>query len=353
MKIDITDIENKGEIDLKPPAEEPVEEEPAAEETTTEEPVEEPQEAGTLHPVITYAKQNPAIICALVVVLVLIVVVIVRMLRKKKPVSEPEAEVTETKTKATEEEVSSVPVMAACVHEIGAREDQQDSYGISEFVDAEKGLLAVVADGMGGLSNGKAVSSLTVKTCMDVFYSLPGYIAHEDMLLQMAVQSNQAVNQMLRSSGKSGSTLVAATIGQGALHFLTIGDSRIYLYRGGALIQLNREHIYREELILSALNGRMSIHQTNHDSQAKSLTSYLGIGDIPHLDRNYEGIKLLSKDKIILSSDGIFGTLSQAQLEAALQLPVAEAAENIKAMVQAAGKQYQDNYTAVVLEYLG
>jgi len=384
MKIDITDIENKdGEVNLpteipgseeqpfveeeQPIAEEeePVtEEEPAAEEEEPAAEEEEPaaEEAGTLQPVITYVKQNPMIFATLGVIIVLLVILLITKLKGKKnsKAEEKSEEVlseekisTITQPQAEGESIKESPVKAASVHEQGAREDQQDSFGISDYMDQGKGLLAVVADGMGGLDNGKAVSSLTVNTCFDVFYSLPNYISHEDMLLQMAVQSNHAVNQMLKASGRSGSTLVAAIIGNGQLHYLTIGDSHIYLYRGGALLQMNKEHIYREELSLEALNGRMSIHQANNDPQAKSLTSYLGIGRIPYLDRNYEGIKLVSGDKIILASDGVFGTLSQEQMEEALQLSAEEAAEKMGSMVAAANRPYQDNYTAVVLEYKG
>lgn len=387
MKIDITDVENKdGEVNLPTEVsgseeqpfvekEEPVteEEQPVAEEeqplaeekqpvAEEEQPITEKEttEAGTLQPVITYVKQNPMIFVTLGVILVLLVLLVISTLKgKRKPdISDKpeEAEPEEKIVTAPQPENAAInvkPVKTASIHEQGAREDQQDSFGISDYMDQGKGLLAVLADGMGGLDNGKAVSSLTVNTCFDVFYSLPNYISHADMLLQMAVQSNHAVNQMLKASGRSGSTLVAAMIGNGQLHYLTIGDSHIYLYRGGALLQLNREHIYREELSLEALNGRMSIHQANHDSQAKSLTSYLGIGRIPYLDRNYEGIKLVSGDKIILASDGVFGTLSQEQMEEALQLSAEKAAEKIGNMVAVTNRPYQDNYTAVVLEYEG
>ena len=395
MKFDITDIKNKdGEVKL--PAEIPEQEEqpfkekeqpvadeqPVAEEeqpvVEEEQPVveeerpvveeerpaaeEETTEAGTLQPIITYVKQNPMIFVTLGVILVLLVLLVISILKgkKKSNTGEKSAEVmpeeklsTITQPQAEGNAVKTVPVKAASVHEQGSREDQQDSFGISDYMEQGKGLLAVVADGMGGLDNGKAVSSLAVNTCFDVFYSLPNYISHTDMLLQMAVHSNQAVNQMLKVSGRSGSTLVAAIIGNGQLHYLTIGDSHIYLYRGGALLQLNREHIYREELSLEALNGRISIHQANNDPQAKSLTSYLGIGRVPYLDRNYEGIKLVSGDKILLASDGVFGTLSQEQMEEALQLSAEKAAEKIGNMVAAANRPYQDNYTAVVLEYEG
>ena len=156
---------------------------------------------------------------------------------------------------------------------------------------------------------------------------------------------------MLRGQERSGSTLVSCVIRNGYLHFLTVGDSRIYLYRGGALIQLNREHIYQEELACRAVNQEVSLPQVRGDRQAHALTSYFGIGRIPYIDRNDEGLKLLSGDKILMASDGVFGTLTQAQMEAALTQDVSAAARTMGELIRQANRPHQDNNTAVVLEY--
>ena len=243
-------------------------------------------------------------------------------------------------------------VNAAVYQHIGARNDQQDSYGVSEpGAYAQTGVMAIVADGMGGLANGRAVSSSLVRTFQEGFrYAGPGTDA-ADLLLDLATRANSGVNQMLRGQERSGSTLVAALIRGGMLHFLTVGDSRIYLYRGGALLQLNREHIYQEELAVKALNQVVSLQQVRGDRQAHSLTSYFGIGRIPAMDRNYEGIKLVDGDKLLLASDGIFGTLTQAQMEAAMGQSVQDAARTLGDWVLSANRPHQDNNTAVVLEY--
>lgn len=55
----------------------------------------------------------------------------------------------------------------------------------------------------------------------------------------------------------------------------------------------------------------------------------------------------------MLASDGVFGTLSDAQLESALSGDVRTAADAIGAMIRAANRHGQDNNTAVILEYRG
>lgn len=246
--------------------------------------------------------------------------------------------------------------VAAAVHQdIGAREDQQDSYGVSRTeMYAQQGLMAVVADGMGGLANGKAVSSTLVRTFLDGFPQVSGYYNQTaDVLLDLSIRANAQINQMLRGADRSGSTLVAALVRDGYLHFLTVGDSRIYLYRGGALLQLNREHIYQEELAVKAVNQAVSMGQVRSDRQAHALTSYFGIGRIPSIDRNDEGIRLVPGDRILLASDGVFGTLSREQMEQALMSDIHDAAKQMGDMIRTEDKPYQDNNTLVLLEYKG
>lgn len=257
-------------------------------------------------------------------------------------------------------------MVSAVVQETGAREDQQDSYGIEEFDNPgnadDQGILAIVADGMGGLSNGKEASSLTVDTCIQVFRTQrmyhsfgnrPGQKPVPEVLLEMAKEAVSRTKQAFSGEERGGSTLVSAVIRDGRLSFLCVGDSRIYLYRKGGLLQLNREHVYQEELVLEAVNGRLALEEAKTDAQARALTSYLGQGNIFWLDRNREEIKLVAGDKILLATDGVFGTLPAARLEHALEKDVRQAAEEIREEIEKAGLSYQDNYTAVILEYRG
>lgn len=245
-------------------------------------------------------------------------------------------------------------ITAAVHHHVGARKDQQDSYGVSDLnAYATNGILAIVADGMGGLANGKAVSSNLVHGMLNYFRQTSGQENVPDMMLDMLTQSNDQINRMLQGADRSGSTLVSAIVRDGYLHFLTVGDSRIYLYRHGVLLQLNREHIYQEELALKAVNHIVPLAQVTGDRQAHALTSYLGIGRLTHLDRNYEGIKLEPGDKLLLASDGVFGTLSQEEMEEALRNGIGDATDLIGEKIRKANMQYQDNNTALVLEYHG
>ena len=297
---------------------------------------------------------------ALVIVLALLAGVLAVLLRRKRSAHSATTAVAadgpqDAALPSTSQITPPAPAgsLRLAVHQhIGKREDQQDSYVCTDpAAYGSQGVLAAVADGMGGLSNGAAVSEALVRTLEEGFRRSDPGCNSADLLLQLAIRANAQVAQLLRDKSRSGSTLVAAVIRGGVLHFFSVGDSRIYLYRGGGLIQLNREHVFQEELALRALNRELPLGRVRTDRQAHFLTSYFGIDRIPALDRNDEGIKLVSGDKLLLASDGVFGTLTAAQLEEALRKEPEEAASAIGAMIESAGAAYQDNNTAVILEY--
>ena len=306
---------------------------------------------------------NGMLLGALGVVLVLLAAVLALLRRRRARNSETVAAETApadlSAEKAPLPSTSEITAPAAkgsvraAVHQhIGKREDQQDSYVCTDpAVYGARGVLAVVADGMGGLSNGRAVSQALVRCFEEGFLRADPTFCSADLLLQLAIRANAQVNGMLQGQERSGSTLVAAVIRGGLLHFLCVGDSRVYLYRGGGLIQLSREHIFQEELAVRALNREIPGSRVRADRQARSLTSYFGIGHIPALDRNDAGIKLISGDKILLASDGVFGTLTGQTLEALMAMEPEAAAQAMGERIAAADKRYQDNHTAVILEY--
>lgn len=244
------------------------------------------------------------------------------------------------------------------VHNIGKRKSQQDSFGLSQegtYLNPEgKGVLAIVADGMGGLQNGGEISALVTMSMMKAFDGQTDGLTADQELLRMLNQANQNVNALLQSSHiqKGGSTLVAVIVRGNDLYWLTVGDSHLCLYRDNVLMQINRDHIYGVELDEMAARGEISVQRALEDPQRKALTSYIGMGKIEKIDRNIRPLKLRKGDRLILMSDGIFGTLSDDELTAALHLPVDESAVAIDQMIQARRKPSQDNYTAVILEYV-
>lgn len=253
------------------------------------------------------------------------------------------------KAKAAGTAVKSCPEVWA-VHEQGAREYQEDSYVISDTDNADiYGTLAVVSDGMGGLEKGDQVSDTVVTTAINGFYKMQGEC--DQILLALLTWANQAVNGLLGPSqqGKSGATVVMGLLKNGRFHYLSVGDSRICLYRNGKLIQLNREHVFRNELMLRVVNKEISFQDASLNPRAAGLTGYLGQGNLKHVDLPAQPVEVLPGDKFILMSDGVYNALADEEISAALDKDVKEAAEAIHRTVQSKNYSNQDNYTAVIM----
>ena len=285
-----------------------------------------------------------AAIAAVLVVLLVILLVVLKKRRKskeQKPESIPATRLDDT--------VSS-PIAVGKLHAQGRRSSQQDSFFVSpaEMISTH-GLLALVADGMGGLADGDRVSQTAVSTMAEGFYNIKG----EPMLLLLALleRANRAVNNLLGPSGrnKSGSTLVAGLVRENKFYYLSVGDSRICLYRNGVLTQLNREHVFRNELLVQAVNGEKTFQNALTDKSAAGLTSFLGMGKLKYVDIPASAIEIQPGDKFLLMSDGIYNALPDAELKACLDKAPEEAAKDIGVAIEAKGYTSQDNYTAVIL----
>lgn len=238
------------------------------------------------------------------------------------------------------------------LHQQGARSSQQDCFSVSPSdLVPTYGLLAVVADGMGGLSDGDKVSQAAVAAMMNSFYEAPGQ--PEEVLLALLGRANNEVNRLLGPDGysKSGSTVVAGLVRNGKFYSLSVGDSRVCLYRGGALYQLNREHIFRHELEIRAVNGEEDLRTAYTHPRGAGLTSYLGMGQLKYVDMPAAPIDIQGGDMFLLMSDGVYNALTQAELTACLNASAVEAAARLEQAIRAKNYSNQDNYTAVILGF--
>ena len=258
-------------------------------------------------------------------------------------------------TKETvEETVCPIPgISLGKIHDIGRRDYQQDSFGQTAVL-RNTGILAVLADGMGGLSGGERVSQKIVMEALtfgstlqanQVPTALPGMVAG----------INRAVNQMLGPKGlyTSGSTVVSALITGNALRWISVGDSRVYLYRDGQLSQLSRDHDLLQDWMPDILEGKRSMAEALRDPNGRKLTSFIGMGELRHVDYNRTPIPLLPGDRVLLMSDGVYGTVSDAEMAVILRDcgSVQLAASHIGQRIMGAALPYQDNYTLIVLGY--
>ena len=240
-------------------------------------------------------------------------------------------------------------ITVGSLQNIGGRPYQEDSSGVANLSD---GALAVVADGMGGLSNGDKVSQKIIFTMMGFAKALrPGQM--DGVLFQMVKGTVDVVNRMLGKDGlyKSGSTLMAVLVRGNRFHWIAVGDSHIYLFRDGQLIQLNQEHNRGQDLLRHAIAGELTFDEVRADPKKSGLTSFIGMGEIKYVEKSLDSISLHPGDRIVLMTDGVFNALSDSEIAAVLaQNPdVKTAARMMEQGVLSKAAPHQDNFTAVIL----
>lgn len=260
--------------------------------------------------------------------------------------------------KRKESEGKNAEVRIGNMHKIGSRESQQDSFGVSDISDArlceEKGVFAVIADGMGGLSNGAEVSAIVTSYMLNHFAKKTFENELSIELLAMTVNANDEVIRYIKENGnvQCGSTVVAAIIKDYSLSFVSVGDSRIYLERNGVLYQVNREHTYASELDEKAARCEITPEEAKNDPQRQALTSYIGMEEPLQMDRSLRPVPLAAGDRVLLMTDGVSGTITDDEIQKAASLNAYEAAAKLESLVQSKKKPNQDNYTAIIIECL-
>lgn len=236
---------------------------------------------------------------------------------------------------------------------IGTRQRQEDSFAFVNAVDVTEiknnGFLAVVADGMGGMKDGKFVSEAAIKKVTDDFKKMD---REKDLGIQLKESIYEANSILYKTFGGSGgTTIVACIFFQERLYFVSVGDSFLYLKRGEGIYRLNREQTYRQELYRKLLyEGTLDPTQANEDEDGPRLSQFLGNSELGEVDALCRPWSIQNGDIILICSDGVGGVLTDKELLECLTEPASDGAcRRIEQEIQAKGRRHQDNYTALVI----
>ena len=230
-------------------------------------------------------------------------------------------------------------LLAAAGHasETGKRADNQDFVGVYTATETERarhGMIAALADGVGGARGGRVAAELAVRSLIDGLYDQPDTIGPAAAVARVM----GPYNRWLHSAGKSDALAHAATTftalvlkGRRA-HALHVGDSRAWLFRDGRLTQLTEDHCHA------------------HPDQRHILYRAIGIEERLRLDHHEIGLDL--HDRLLLTSDGVHETLDAKRIAAILgtrHSAEADAQALVEAALQAGS---QDNASAIVIDII-
>jgi serine/threonine protein phosphatase PrpC len=239
---------------------------------------------------------------------------------------------------------------------IGARQQQQDSFGFSDPSDKafvrHGGFLGIVADGMGGLTNGQEASLAAVRSFLAAYQAKTSTESVVDALSRSLLEANRAVLEIAKngSSSEAGTTLVAAVVLNERVYWISAGDSRIYWLHNDQLTQLTADHVYAAKLNRDVVQGRLSLTEAQNHPERASLTSFLGRSDLAITDRNLRPLLLHKNDCILLCSDGFYRALSASEIAEAFRGNPQHACDSLVQLGLAKNRKQQDNLTIIALK---
>ncbi len=248
---------------------------------------------------------------------------------------------------------------------VGARAHQEDSSRVWRASTAppvsmplpagelDGGVLAVLADGMGGHVSGELASRLACDNFVAAFErtGLDGGAG-----LQLALEtSNDSIRHAVAGDAAlkgMGCTLVASFLSSEGLRWASVGDSALLIYRKGHLSRLNADHSHGAMLDKQVEAGIITAEVALSDRRRRALRSALTGNVIPIQEIEAEAYPLEPGDWVILASDGLL-TLSGDEIATVISdFETSSPGELADALLQAVtDKQapHQDNTTIVAI----
>ncbi len=226
-------------------------------------------------------------------------------------------------------------VSSGFASEQGTRSDNQDFVGIYDGTATERrlhGMTAAVADGVGGAKGGRVAAELAVRALIEGFYDQPDTIGPAAAVQRVMAPFNRWLAAMGRTDAMAhaATTFTAFVLKTRKGHVLHVGDSRAWHFRDGHLTLLTKDHT------------------RSHPDQRHILYRALGIEERLRLD--HHEFALAEHDRLLLTSDGVHGSLSARRLEKLMGARNSAEAD-AQAIVDAAlAGGSQDNASAIVLD---
>jgi PPM family protein phosphatase len=227
-------------------------------------------------------------------------------------------------------------VRFSALTDIGRRRSvNQDAYGSGQ---TGLGDLFIVCDGMGGHLAGEEASRLAVAAI-----SAASDATDPTELLQRAItRANEQV--FAAGQGTMGTTAVAGLFHANTLYVANVGDSRAYLVREGAIVQITRDHSLVAEQVAA---GFLTAEQARSSQQRNIITRALG--NRADVEADIFSCALQAGDTLLLCSDGLHGLVSDSELAETISMSsLDEAAKQFIALANARGGH--DNITAVLVQ---
>lgn len=176
----------------------------------------------------------------------------------------------------------------------------------------QRGVLAIVCDGMGGHEAGEVASALALETIVKRLDSdephLPDDLVHAVVAANRAIFETARTNPRMRGMGTTCCTLV---LHNGAAYCAHVGDSRCYLLRGDQLFLMTEDHSAVMELVR---RGIISRDEARNHPDKNVISRALGSHKEVEVSTWSQPFSVQLDDTFLLCSDGLYDLVDDEQI---------------------------------------
>ena len=242
-----------------------------------------------------------------------------------------------------------MPLRVGAATDVGLKRSQnEDRFAIWNAEGAQaatRGVLLVVADGMGGAQAGEVASQLAVECVLKTYgegaNSILDDLEHAVETANHVIHEHSLAHPELRGMG---TTCTAVVVRGNEAYFAHVGDSRAYRVRQGGIEQLTADHSLVAQLVE---HRHLTPEQAKVDPRRNVVTRSVGVGSEVDVDAAAVNNPLQQGDTLVICSDGLHTLVEDREIaQFAAGADVRVACDQLIALANERGGH--DNITVVI-----
>lgn len=256
-----------------------------------------------------------------------------------------------TVARPTDPGIIPLTVIGAALTDVGAvRTSNEDSVALVVPDEirklGEKGVLAVVADGMGGHEGGEVASGIATSRVPETYYAAAG--SPQQCLLKAFELANRQIFDHAQKNPQlsgMGTTCTAVAVVNGMAYAAHVGDSRAYLIRSDEIYCMTEDHSATMELVKQ---GMISLSEARTHEERNVILRAMGTHAELEVSCWSTPFPMRGGDRLLLCSDGLYEQIEDKELASivAAHTPEQGCRELIRISIERASS---DNASAVIL----
>jgi len=256
-----------------------------------------------------------------------------------------------SKIRSTDAGISACVVEASVLSETGPHRQSNEDCGrvvqpSGGDQAARKGVLAIVADGMGGHEGGEVASEMATRIVGDTYIS--SRHKPEDALVEAFQAANREIFDLSRRHTQlagMGTTCTAVAVVDGVAYSAHVGDSRAYLVRNGQIYRMTEDHSATMQMVKQ---GLITLAEARTHENRNVILRAVGTHEEIEVATWDVPFTLRPGDRLVLCSDGLHDVLEDSEICRLAAAVRAEAACR-QMLTLAVDRKCTDNVTVAVI----